>query len=454
MSKTGWIVGAVVLASVAGTGIYLAKGKKEGPKFRKEKVDRGDVTATVTASGTLSAVTTVKVGSQVSGIISRLHADFNSPVRRGQLLAELDQTPFQASVDQRRADLERSKVELRNAELSYARAKSLSEQQLMSQAEFDAAKAARDSAAAAVAQSAAALRQAETNLAYTSIVSPIDGVVVDRQYDVGQTVAASFQAPTLFTIAQDLTKMQVATNIDEADIGRVKTGQKASFTVDAFPDRKFEGVVSQIRLSPQTVQNVVTYPVLLDVENPRGDLKPGMTANVQVPVQTEENALRVPNAALRFKPAASDLAEAPKAGGKGEAGGSGPEKGAARAAAAGGSRPAGGEGRAAAEGRAGAEGRRPGGEGRPGAAGPGGGAGPEGRRPGGNARESAVYVEGPGGKLRKVPVRTLLTDGNVTAVRSEQLKEGDEIVIGLATARAMEGGSMVGGRPGGGRRGM
>ncbi|MCE7960711.1 MAG: efflux RND transporter periplasmic adaptor subunit [Acidobacteria bacterium ACB2] len=302
MSKTGWIVGAVVLASVAGTGIYLAKGKKEGPKFRKEKVDRGDVTATVTASGTLSAVTTVKVGSQVSGIISRLHADFNSPVRRGQLLAELDQTPFQASVDQRRADLERSKVELRNAELSYARAKSLSEQQLMSQAEFDAAKASRDSAAAAVAQSAAALRQAETNLAYTSIVSPIDGVVVDRQYDVGQTVAASFQAPTLFTIAQDLTKMQVATNIDEADIGRVKTGQKASFTVDAFPDRKFEGVVSQIRLSPQTVQNVVTYPVIVEAPNEDLKLLPGMTASLSFRIDEREKAIKIPNAALRFYP--------------------------------------------------------------------------------------------------------------------------------------------------------
>lgn len=435
MSKTGWIVGAALLASVAGTGVYLASGKKDGPRFRKEKVDRGDVTATVTASGTLSAVTTVKVGSQVSGIIARLHVDFNSPVRRGQLLAELDPSPFQASVDQRRADLERSKVELRNAELSFARAKSLSEQQLMSQAEFDAARANRDSAAAAVAQSAAALRQAETNLAYTTIVSPIDGVVVDRQYDVGQTVAASFQAPTLFTIAQDLTKMQVATNIDEADIGRVKAGQKALFTVDAFPDRRFEGTVSQIRLSPQTVQNVVTYPVLLDVANPLGDLKPGMTANVQVPVQMEADALRVPNAALRFRPAAGDLAQAEKPQGNGRAG----------AAASGG-----GEGRQAS-GRAAGSGRRP----VEAAAGAAASEGREGRRPRGGGREAAVYVETPDGKLKKVPVRTLLTDGNLTAVKSEQLKEGTEVVVGLATARAMEGGSMVGGGgPGGGRRGM
>lgn len=438
MSKAAWIVGVAVVASLAGTGIYLSGGKSEGPKFRKEKVDRGDVTATVTASGTLSAVTTVKVGSQVSGIIARLHADFNSPVRKGQLLAELDETPFLASVDQRRADVEKAKVELRNAELAYARANSLVAQQLVSQSEYDVARANRDAAAASVAQSQAALKQAETNLGYTQIVSPIDGVVVDRQYDVGQTVAASFQAPTLFTIAQDLTKMQVLTNIDEADIGRVSVGQTARFTVDAFTERSFEGAVSQIRLSPQTVQNVVTYPVLLDVANPKGDLKPGMTANVQIPVQSEKDVLRVPNAALRFRPANGDLVQPPGGSDKGgktvpaeaASGGSGGESRGERRRGPG--APAGAAGAAAGDGR-GAEGR---------AAGAG--------------REAAVYVEVAAGKVRKVPVRTLLTDGNLTAVRSDGLKEGDEVVVGLATARAMEGTPMGGGRggPGGGRRGM
>ena len=215
--KKALIGAAIVVAVVAGGVLLLSKEKKSGPKFRKEKVTKGAVVATVTATGTLSAVTTVKVGSQVSGIISRLHADFNSEVRKGQLLAELDPTPFQATVDQRRADLERAKVELRNTELVLARAKKLLEAQLQAQSEFDTAKANRDGAAASVEQSAAALKQAETNLAYTRILSPIDGVVVDRQYDIGQTVAASFQAPALFTIAQDLTKMQV---LDEHRRGR------------------------------------------------------------------------------------------------------------------------------------------------------------------------------------------------------------------------------------------
>ena len=283
-----------------------AAGSAE-PKFRKAKVDKGEVVATVTATGTLSAVTTVQVGSQVSGIIAKLHVDFNSTVKKGQLLAELDPTPFQQTIDQRRADLEKAKVELRNAEISLTRSKSLTAQQLLAQSDLDGAQTTRDSAAAAVAQAQAALKQAETNLSYTRITSPIDGVVVSRQYDVGQTVAASFQAPVLFTIAQDLTKMQVLTNIDEADVGRVRVGQEAKFSVDAFPDQPFRGAVSQIRLSPQTVQNVVTYPVMLDVANPDLKLKPGMTANVQVPVDVRKDVLRVPNAALRFRPDNADL---------------------------------------------------------------------------------------------------------------------------------------------------
>ncbi|MCC6133183.1 MAG: efflux RND transporter periplasmic adaptor subunit [Acidobacteria bacterium] len=464
MSKAGWVVGALVVASVVATGYVLTRGKTEAPKFRKEKVERGDVTALVTASGTLSAVTTVKVGSQVSGIIARLHANFNSVVKKGEILAELDPTPFRASVDQRRADLERSQVELRKAELDFARAKNLLSQQLLSQQEYDAAKSVRDGAQAAVAQSQAALRQAETNLAYTVISSPIDGVVVDRQYDIGQTVAASFQAPTLFTIAQDLTKMQVLTNIDEADVGRVKEGQTAFFTVDAFPDRNFEGVVSQIRLSPQTVQNVVTYPVVLDVSNPRNELKPGMTANVQIPVQKETGQLRVANAALRFRPAESDLAPEPSPAPKsGETkAGAGTEGAPAVVGAT--ERPGGKSGdTAASEKSAGrpdvSEGRkkRASGEGSK----SGGWAGRQGGNGSGKAasrgsREGSVYVEGQDGKLRRVPVRPLLTDGSYTAVASEVLKEGDLIVVGLATARALDlgGSSRAGGSGGGPGRGM
>ncbi|MFI5120341.1 MAG: efflux RND transporter periplasmic adaptor subunit, partial [Thermoanaerobaculia bacterium] len=307
MKKRVLIIGvAVAVAALAAFLLFSRRGSAE-PKFRKAKVEKGDVVATVTATGTLSAVTTVQVGSQVSGIIAKLHVDFNSTVKKGQLLAELDPTPFQQTIDQRRADLEKAKVELRNAEISLTRAKSLNAQQLLAQSDLDAAQTTRDSAAAAVSQAQAALKQAETNLSYTRITSPIDGVVVSRQYDVGQTVAASFQAPVLFTIAQDLTKMQVLTNIDEADVGRVNVGQEATFSVDAFPDQPFHGAVSQIRLSPQTVQNVVTYPVMLDVANPDLKLKPGMTANVQVPVDVRKDVLRVPNAALRFRPDNADL---------------------------------------------------------------------------------------------------------------------------------------------------
>ena len=448
MKKRVLIVGiAVALAALAAALLFVRRGSAE-PKFRKAKVDKGDVVATVTATGTLSAVTTVKVGSQVSGIIAKLHVDFNSAVTKGQLLAELDPTPFQQTVEQRRADLEKAKVELRNTDLSLVRSKNLATQQLLAQSELDAAQTNRDAAAAAVAQSEAALRQAQTNLGYTKIMSPIDGVVVDRQYDVGQTVAASFQAPVIFTIAQDLTKMQVLTNIDEADVGRVKVGQEATFSVDAFPDQPFRGAVSQIRLSPQTVQNVVTYQVVLDVANPDLKLKPGMTANVQVPVEIRKDVLRVPNAALRFRPDSADLVpEARKDKAKAAPAG-GPEPSAASSSPA----PPETAQIAPAPGSA-ATGGRPGGGGR-GAGGPGGRpGGGAGARPGGSGA-GTLYVEVPdtGGKLKPVTVKTLITDGNLTAIRSNDLKEGDEIVVGLATARAGVPGGAPGGAPGGGGR--
>lgn len=220
MKKRVLIIGiAVALAALAAVLLFARHGSAE-PKFRKAKVDKGDVVATVTATGTLYAVTTVQVGSQVSGIIAKLHVDFNSIVKKGQLLAELDPTPFQQAVEQNQANLEKAKVELRNQEISLVRTKRLTMEQLDAQSDLDAAQTARDSAAASVAQALAALKQSQTNLSYTRITSPIDGVIVSRQYDVGQTVAASFQAPVIFTIAQDLTKMQVLTNIDEAEIGR------------------------------------------------------------------------------------------------------------------------------------------------------------------------------------------------------------------------------------------
>ena len=439
MKKSAVVVAILVL--LGGGVAFMVKGRgTEGPKYRKEKLDRGDVVATVTATGSLSAVITVQVGSQVSGIISRLYVDFNSNVKKGQLLAELDPTPFQQAVDQQKANLEKAKVQLRDSEISFARQKRLFAEQLAAQSDLDAATTARDSAAASVEQAAASLQQAMTNMSYARITSPIDGTVVSRQYDIGQTVAASFQAPTLFTIAQDLTKMQVLTNIDEADVGRVKLGQIASFSVDAFSDVRFKGTVAQIRLSPQIVQNVVTYPVMLDVPNPDLKLKPGMTANVLVPVDERKGTLKVANAALRFRPDPADLLASDKdrKSGKDEAkdGGDGAaEKAKAPEGAA-------GPGQGKMAGAPAASGQAPRAPGRGPGAGPGAGRGV------GGVRTATLYVDAGNGKLKAVPVKTSITDGNATAIESADLKEGDEIVVGLATAKASApGGSPAGGGP-------
>jgi HlyD family secretion protein len=396
--------------------------------YKTEKVDRGNVTATVTATGTVSAVTTVQIGSQVSGVISRLYADFNSPVRKGQLLAELDPTPLQALVEQRQADLTKAQVEAANSKITYERQRRLVGSGLAAQADLDGAKAQYDGAVAQVAQSRAALQQALTNLGYTKIISPIAGVVVDRQYDVGQTVAASFQAPTLFQIAQDLTKMQVQADVDQSDIGRVQNGQVARFTVDSYPDQEFRGRIAQIRLNATVSQNVVTYPVIIEVGNPDEKLRPKMTANVTIDVANVQNVLRIPNAALRFKP---ETAPAATGGGGRQAttsgGGASPERTASQM----------GE-------------RRPGVTGIGGALG--GGAG------GHQQQRQTVWVLDPATKeLRAVQIRTGITDGRFTSVVDGDLKEGDTVIVGLATSKveglAAPGSSPMAPRGGGGRGG-
>jgi len=280
------------------------KGDKAAA-YKTEAVSRGPVTMTITATGTISAVITVQVGSQVSGVISRLFVDFNTRVRKGQLLAELDPTPFQQTVDQRRADLTKAKVDAANALVTLNRQRRLLAAGLISQADVDTAKTSYDGAAAQVDQANAAMKQAETNLQYTKITSPIDGIVADRQYDVGQTVAASFSAPTLFTIAQDLTKMQVQADVDQSDIGRVQVGQVARFTVDAYPEEEFRGRIKELRLNATVTQNVVSYPVMIDVPNPDERLRPKMTANVTIDVAQVRDVLRIANAALRFRPEAA-----------------------------------------------------------------------------------------------------------------------------------------------------
>jgi len=398
---------------------------KKNEQYKTEKVDRGTVTMTVTATGTLSAVTTVQVGSQVSGVIASLSADFNSQVHKGQVLAELDPTPFQQQVEQRRADVTSKQVQTDDARIKYERQRRLMDGGLTSQAEVDAAEATYKSARAQVTQAQAALNQSLTSLRYTKIISPIDGVVVDRQYDVGQTVAASFQAPTLFQIAQDLTKMQAQADVDQSDIGRIQVGQVARFTVDAYPDEEFRGRIAQIRYNAQVNQNVVTYPVIIEVANPEGRLRPKMTANVTIDVASVPDVLRVPNTALRFKPPTEGSDEAKRGGSGGDA-----MQRAARSGQGGG--PAGAAGQL-----------------------------PRGRRGGAAAAKTqTVYTLDAAKKLVPVEIRTGITDGRFTQVISGALKAGDQVVIGVATSKVEsappmggQGGPGGGGQRGGGRRG-
>ena len=309
----------VVLATLGITAYgYLGFRTTEFiPEVSTVNLARGDVVDTVGATGALEAVTTVQVGSQVSGIIEALHADFNSIVRAGDVIARLEPSLFESQVEQARANLARSeadvqrlRVALEDAQTQLRRSEELAARDLISESELEAsqvavrsAEAQLRSAEAGVIQSRASLSQSEVNLGHTVITAPIDGIVIARQVDVGQTVAASMSAPELFIIAADLTKMQVIANIDESDVGRIRPGQPVTFTVDAYAAEEFDGTVSQIRLEPVVLQNVVTYATVIDVPNNDLRLKPGMTATVTLEISRRENVLRVPNSALRFRPA-------------------------------------------------------------------------------------------------------------------------------------------------------
>ena len=306
----------LVAAIGAGAGAYYIR--RGGPEIQvnTSPITRGDIVDSVGATGTLQAVTTVQVGSQVSGNIQWLGADFNSIVRKGQQIARLDPSLFQTQVEQARAnltrakaDVERYRVAVDDAQVKYTRAKELAARSLLPQSDLDAARTALDaakaqlqSAEAMVVQAQASVSQAQVSLEHTVITAPIDGIVTSRSVDVGQTVAASLQSPTLFIIAADLTKMQVNANIDEADVGRIRPAQHVTFHVDAYPTEEFSGTVAQIRLQPVVVQNVTTYGTVIDVPNPELKLKPGMTANVKIEIARRTDVLRVPNAALRFRP--------------------------------------------------------------------------------------------------------------------------------------------------------
>jgi len=451
-----------VAAAATGTYFY-AQSRGSTPKYRLAKVERGPLTATVSATGTLNAVITVLVGSQVSGQINALYADFNSRVKNGQLIARIDPESFEAKVNQAKAQLEaaratvlnqqatveRTQADVENARAALAVAKAqtakaqvalldarrdldrktdLLKKELIAQSDKDTAQATYDSALAQleaaraqeqalasairsveaqlkvaeaqlqaalaqVKQQEAALRQAQVDLDHTFIRAPVDGVVVARNVDVGQTVAASLQAPTLFTIAQDLTQMQVDTNVDEADVGRIRVGQRATFTVDSFPGQTFTGEVVQIRKAPQVVQNVVTYDVVASAQNRDLKLLPGMTANVRIVVDRKGSVLKVPNTALRFRPAGTEADATPR-----EA-----------------QSPQAPPGRGVTD-HSGERGGLPG----------------------------RVWLPGTDGKPKALAVQLGISDGNFTEVLAGDLREGQEVIMGVAEPSAP--------RPGGGPR--
>jgi HlyD family secretion protein len=441
-----WLLAVVGVAGLIVGGYLYSQGIGSRQPYRTAAVPRGPLVAAISSTGTLNAVITVQVGSQVSGMVKELQADFNSQVKKNQIIARIDPDPFEAKVSQaksqvdaarasvlnQRAMLEKTRADLDNSRAALAAAKAqtaksqvavvdgrrnlqrqkeLRQRNLVAQADEDAAQVAHDSAVAQyeasgaqeraqesavrsaeaqlkvaeailqnaeaqVGQFVAALRQAQLDLDHTIIRAPVDGVVVSRNVDVGQTVAASLQAPTLFTIAQDLTKMQVDTNVDEADVGRVQVGQRAAFTVDSFPGRTFRGEVIQVRKAPQVLQNVVTYDVVVSADNTELKLLPGMTANVRIVTDQKDNVLKVPNAALRFRPPGVEDRPGQRPAGPGVSGGPG---------------------------------------------------GASGQRGGGLA--GRVWTLGAGGKPQPVSVQLGVSDGSSTEVLGG-ISEGQEVIVG------------------------
>jgi HlyD family secretion protein len=425
-STTTFLVIAVV---VVAAGLWAWRRASQTPPvtFRTVRVDRGSVEATVTATGALNAVVTVQVGSLVSGTISTLGADFNSKVTKDQIIAQIDPTRFKAAVAQADAALKSAEaalvhadVAVREAKIELDRAKPLYDQKVIGGADWDAAKskydqavADRASADAQVAQSRASLGVARVDLEHTTIRAPIDGTVLSRSVDVGQTVAAAMTAPVLFTIAQDLARMEVHAAVDEADVGKLHEGQEATFTVDAYPGETFPGTIFQIRSQPTVTQNVVTYDAVLRVDNKDGRLRPGMTASVRAVAQRHEGVLRIPNSAVRFRPSADLIASDGKGAGGPGAGGPG-----AGAGGAGGGQKWGG-----GAGGAGGGQKWAGGAGRPRGAG-GGGVGA-----GGASRWAKAY-ETQGQKVVAVRFKPGISDDEFTEVREGgALHEGDEVVV-------------------------
>ena len=453
-----WLLLLLLLGGGAGAGFYYWKHSAEKePEYRTATIARGDLTQAVTATGQLNPFVNVQVGSQVSGIISKLYADFNSKVTNGQIVAQLDPATFKAARDQCAGDLASSKAAAELAAVEARRAEKLHAAKLISDADYDAAVATAHQSEAVVLVKQAALQQAQVSLDRSTIYAPIDGEVISRNVDVGQTVQASMTAPVLFVIANDLAKMQIDTAVSESDIGGIEEKQQVNFSVDAFPTRTFHGVVAQVRNAAATNQNVVTYDTVISVENKDKKLRPGMTANASIIIAQKEGVLKVPNAALRFRPPGAT--NGPAGGGMmgaggppGGGGGMGPGAG----MAGGGRGPGGGgEGGRRGEGGGGGGGGRPGGAGGPGGSGGPGGGGGRGR--GERSSTRTVYVLAPGnaaeGKaatLKPIQIKTGISDGSFTEV-TEGLAENDVVVVGM-NLTASPGAAPAANPFGGGRR--
>ena len=398
--RRGLMISAVLAVGLAIAGYVFFNGERKAPvRYRAASVERGDVISLVTATGTINPVVAVQVGTQVSGMIKSLHADFNSVVKAGDVVATIDPEPFRARRNQAFSNLEMARANLARARTDQAqrkreldRTKSLLAQQFVSQNDVDVAitnaqgaDAEVNVAMAQVKQAEAALNAAELDLKYTTIRSPVNGVVVARNVEVGQTVAASFATPNLFLIANDLTKMQVDTNVSESDIGGITEGKDATFTVDAYPGVPFSGTIRQVRLAPINVQNVITYNVVVGVDNKDLRLKPGMTANVSIVVAQREHVLKVPNAALRFIPPKTDIGSSTQG-----------EKVVGRSNGRVGILPVGGA----------------------------------------LGSTRTVWRQGRDGELVQVVVKAGISDGVATEIESEAIAEGDQVIVGVEHVHA------------------
>jgi HlyD family secretion protein len=396
MKRGAWVWTGVAALVVAGGVVGMTRSKDDGPKWRTAKVDKGDIRQRISATGILNPVVSVTVGSQVSGTISALYADFNSQVKAGQPIAQIDPTLFQTQLVNDEANVRAAKAKTEDAKRQMDRGKRLFDDELMAEQDYQTLVTAYQQALGNESGAQAAVIKDQTNIGYCTIKAPVAGTVISRAVDVGQTVAASFATPNLFVIGKDLTKMQVLATIDEADIGGVNDGQPAMFTVDAFPDMQFRGVVGQVRLQPTTTNNVVTYTVVVNVPNDDMKLLPGMTANITIMTAHESHVLRVPNAALRFNPGAF----LPELKGQQQAQRAGGPPGAMQA-----------------------------------------------KRDAGHVvkREDHVWTLDAAGKPKQVPVTLGISDGQFTEVSGDGIAEGMALLVGVEEQKQAEGAQPIGG---------